>query len=170
MKKSLLYLLMLTFVGFSFAACSDDDDDDPDYATEVADTYSGTLDIYLAAGETWVETGSSDDNITVTRTGSNQVNMKLVNFSFDVPVLGNVNFGTIKVENIAVEKVGNNFTLKGSDNLNLVVGSGTVSVNGTVDQEKECELTLLINLEKNGEGDPYDLNVKVEFTTAAQPV
>lgn len=156
MKKELLYLLMVVFTGFTFVSCSSDDDD-PDYAKDIAKTYSGSLNVELNMGE-WVPAGEPvDGDITIERTAENVASLKLIDFKFnDIPI------GTITVKNIAVTKSGDTYSLSGSDVLDLSLlqlGKGTVKVTGTVDKDKKCVLKYIeIELDT-------PMHIRVTFTS-----
>lgn len=155
MKKELLYLLMFVFTGFTFASCSDDDD--PDYAKEIAKTYSGSLDIELNTQAGWVPAGTVDGKeIIIARTAQDVVSLQLKDFTFQ-----EISIGNITVQNIAVTKSGDNYNLSGDDlDLSLPqLGKGKVKVTGTVDKDKKCTLKY-IEIELDTQ-----MSIRVAFTS-----
>lgn len=158
MKKQLLFFLVALFT-LSLTSCSDDDD--IYYITEgdVNGVYLGAMDVEAPFGGVDLGATGVKQKIYVTKTGENLVKLQLKNFEFrEIPV------GDIEVDQIAVSKVNETFTLKGEGNLKLIVGGCNVTVDGSIDASGNCSVLIRVKVTEEGDGLNFvGLNVKVDF-------
>ena len=170
MKKDFMkamFLMLCAVFAFTFTACSDDDDPVDDAATQVAGSYSGTLDVTML-GNPLIE--DEQKTIVLAKNTENSINLSIANFSLDITGLGTVNLGDVTISNCTLTPSGEGHAFSGTVHLtNLTlpgVGQGDCDVNienATV-IGNTVTLPLGIDVFMPGTTTELPLDIKANFT------
>lgn len=141
MKKDfmkVMFLMLCAVFAFTFTACSDDDDPVDDAATQVAGSYSGTLEVFIGAMGT-DPVAEDSKTINVVKNTANSIDLVISNFSISIPAFqASVDLGTVTISNCALTGSDGNYSFAGSIRIEDVV----VPFLGNSMQTDYCEVTF----------------------------
>lgn len=165
-KKVFYFVLLIILLGF-FSACSNDDDEvapTPNYATEIAGTYKGNMNVKIPALE--FEQNSQREIILKESAEQGKLRLELRDFSFPITGETETPVGDIVVDNVPVSKDGSSYTLSETTaDITILQGSikAKATVSGTVkNNEVNLKIAVIadvvgtVNVTFGGNKDIYD--------------